>query len=109
MTNDVWGILGNPTKAEIDLFKNMPFGAFKEHVAAVKRKAKGKRHEVYKFKIVREIVTRYQGEFKCGGFGYNDAYKNAQAAVVSGTAKDEVFTTWESEPVYTNKEIVRLA
>jgi hypothetical protein len=37
-----WGLLGNPTLEQIEYWKNLPYGEFKQMVNELKKKSKGK-------------------------------------------------------------------
>ncbi len=55
-----WGILGDPTPEQILVWKNMPHGEFKDMVANLKKKSKGrslKRHAVEVKNIVEHIQS----------------------------------------------------
>jgi hypothetical protein len=46
-----WGILGNPTPEKISEWQNMPYGEFRNMVAALKKQGKGKTLKKHKVRI----------------------------------------------------------
>jgi len=50
-----WGILGNPTKEQVQQWTELPFGEFKKTVDSYKRIAKGKEPSEYRVTIVKTV------------------------------------------------------
>lgn len=76
--SSTWGILGNPTKQEIEAYMNLPYGKFKDHVSSLSKKYRGKSLRTYTIKVheVRSDTTR--AFLTVRAFDANDAVEKAQ-------------------------------
>lgn len=75
-----WGVLGNPTKEEIEKWKNLPHGAFKNMI----KNLKGAQRKDYTIQ-----VTKYPEEFEIGfvrvkAFSHEQAVQEAKDLIYSG-------------------------
>lgn len=59
---NAWGILGNPSPEKVQEWMNMPYGKFKQMVADVNKKTKGKPLRKYTVEI-RDETTNYKSAF----------------------------------------------
>lgn len=60
--SNAWGILGNPSAKQIETWKNLPYGKFKEMVSDLKKKSKNKslrKHVVEVKKVSSESTSTY--------------------------------------------------
>lgn len=57
-----WGILGNPTKEQIETWKDLPHGAFSSMVSTLKKKSKGKSLKRYTVKI-KNVSSKHSVAF----------------------------------------------
>ena len=52
-----WGVLGNPTKEQIEQWKNLPYGQFGTMVSSLKKKSKGKSLRKHAVEVKKSVVT----------------------------------------------------
>ena len=68
---NAWGPLGNPTKEQIALWQNMPYGSFKSMVKNLPKKSKTA--GTYVVRLTKRIVTCYTAEKEFYATSLNDA------------------------------------
>lgn len=94
--SEVWGILGDLSKEEIEGLKNMPYGKFKEYVSDIKKKYKGNSRRTFTVRVheIRSDVT--QAFVKVKAYNAEDAVAKAKLI-----RKNEL--EWEKSPVQRDK------
>lgn len=85
-----WGVLGNPTKEQVDQYMNMQPGKFGKMVADLKRKHRGKTPIDHTVFVVKKKMDVTVGKAVVNAFKYDDA--------VSAVRKGEAEIHWDAEP-----------
>ena len=70
---NTWGILGNPSKEQIEQWKNLPHGQFAAMVSSLKKKSKGKSLRKHSVEIKKRNATT------TSAFVYVQAYDSEHA------------------------------
>lgn len=91
-----WGILGKPTQEEIEKYKNMPYGKFKDYIIGLKKKHKDKTLNTYTVRIQEHRSDIYNGWVKVRAWDADEAIKAAK----SMQKKDY---EWETSPAVRDK------
>ena len=73
-----WGVLGNPDPKQIEAWKNLPYGQFKELVKDAQRKGKGKSLKKYTVEVTRRSSDYQLAYLTVEGFDYDGAIANAK-------------------------------
>lgn len=64
-----WGILGNPSQAEVERWKNLPAGDFKKMVKELSKKSKNKKslkeHTIF---VTKKVSNMFKGTAKVQAF-----------------------------------------
>ena len=68
-----WGILGNPSEAKINEYKNMPVGSFRNMVKNLSRRKKGKVLKEFEVFVTKREATLTRGVIKVEAFEWADA------------------------------------
>jgi hypothetical protein len=68
-----WGLLGKPTNDQIEMWKNLPYGQFKQMVEKLKKQSKGK--DLRKHAVVVKKTNVYSTQ----AFVYIQAFDNDHA------------------------------
>ncbi len=85
-----WGILGNPTKEQVEKYMNMQPGKFSKMVSDLKRKHKNKTPIDHTVFVVKKKMDVMVGKAVVNAFKYDDA--------VSAVRKGEAEVEWDAEP-----------
>lgn len=76
--NDSWGLLGNPTKEQIEQWQNLPYGEFKSMVKEFNKKHKGKLLKQFEVRIEMEDIVSYPAYKIFYAFDSSHAIEQAQ-------------------------------
>ncbi len=91
-----WGVLGNPSKEEVQHYMNMQPGKFAKLVTDLKRKHRGKTPIDHTVFVVKKKMDVTVGKAVVNAFKYDDA--------VSAVRKGDVEIVWDAEPFKTGHE-----
>jgi hypothetical protein len=73
-----WGFLGNPTPEQVDRWKNLPHGKFKDMVTDLKKKSKGNNLSKYTVIVKKSNESYKTAEIKVEAFTADHALSLAK-------------------------------
>lgn len=85
-----WGILGNPSEAKINEYKNMPVGSFKNMVKNLNRSKKGKVLQEFEVFVTKRESTLTRGVIKVEAFDWTEA------TLIANQRREEI--VWDETP-----------
>lgn len=93
-----WGVLGNPSKEQVEQYMNMQPGKFSKMVTDLKRKHRGKTPIDHTVFVVKKKMDVTVGKAVVNAFKYDDA--------VSAVRKGDAEIIWDAEPFKTGHEAI---
>lgn len=78
---DSWGILGKPTKKEIEEWKNMPHGKFSKMVKDLKKISNGKPAKKFTVRITETVPHQRTYDLSVRAYSHNHAISLAKEKI----------------------------
>lgn len=73
-----WGILGTPSKDQVEAWKNMPYGSFKQMVEVIKKKGKGNALRTYHVSVLKQKTDSEKAFIKVSTYDAENALYQAK-------------------------------